>query len=91
MPAALYLVNGTNKKDAMSPAASLSDHERQDETQDFNLVAIRATLRGPDKKPCELVKNYNWYLKAVPVDALLPSGMPLSAKEICAYYPHHVR
>ena len=55
------------------------------------MLAVRSTLRDPDERPCDLVKNYNWYPDAVPIDALLPPGVPLSAKEICVYYPHHVR
>ncbi|KAF1936909.1 hypothetical protein EJ02DRAFT_357979 [Clathrospora elynae] len=62
-----------------------------DETHDFNIKAVRSTLRQPDAKVEELGHNYHWYTEAVPIDALLPPGVPLSAKEVIAYYPHHVR
>lgn len=35
--------------------------------------------------------KYHWYEHAVPVNAIFPPGIPISAKEIMAYYPHHVR
>jgi hypothetical protein len=62
-----------------------------DETQDFNMQEIRAKLRQPGTKVKEVGNNYGWYADAVPIDALLPPGVPLSAKEVNAYYPHHVR
>ncbi|KAI8941640.1 hypothetical protein NX059_002853 [Plenodomus lindquistii] len=52
---------------------------------------IRATLRSFDKVVPELGTRYHWYTDAIPVDAIFPPGVPLSAKEILAYYPHHVR
>jgi hypothetical protein len=62
-----------------------------DETQNFNMKHVRTTLRKPDAKAEDIGQNYAWYSNAVPVDALLPPGIPLSAKEIHAFYPHHVR
>jgi hypothetical protein len=62
-----------------------------DETQDFNMQTVRAKLRQPDAVVKDIGNNYGWYAGAVPVDALFPPGVPLSAKEINAYYPHHVR
>ena len=62
-----------------------------DETQDFDVLAVRSTLRSPSTPVKDLGPHYTWYTDAVPVDALFPPGVPLSAKEILAYYPHHVR
>jgi hypothetical protein len=62
-----------------------------DETKDFNMRAVRGVLQEPGSTAKDLGVNYMWYNDAVPVDALLPPGVPLSAKEINAYYPHHVR
>lgn len=62
-----------------------------DDTRDFNMLAMRATLRDLHAIPGELVQSYNWYPDAVSVDALLPPGVPLSLKETLVYYPHHVR
>lgn len=62
-----------------------------DETRDFSMSIVRAILRGPEERPGELVRNYRWYPDAVPVDGLLPPGVPMSSTELCAYYPHHVR
>lgn len=75
----------------LSPTDLLSKGEWIDETRDFNMKDVLATLRNSNEQPSELVRNYNWYPDAVPVGALLPPGVPLSAKEINAYYPHHVR
>ncbi|KAI4649327.1 hypothetical protein J4E93_003643 [Alternaria ventricosa] len=62
-----------------------------DETKDFNMRAVRGVLQKPGLVGKDLGVHYTWYNDAVPVDALLPPGVPLSAKEIMAYYPHHVR
>jgi len=62
-----------------------------DETHDFNVKAVRATLRPTDTIVEALGGNYEWYDNAVPADAIFPPGVPLSAKEIHAFYPHHVR
>ncbi|KAG9195114.1 hypothetical protein G6011_00234 [Alternaria panax] len=62
-----------------------------DETKDFNMRAVRGMLQKFGSTSKDLGPNYTWYRDAVPVDALLPPGVPLSAKEINAYYPHHIR
>jgi hypothetical protein len=62
-----------------------------DSTRNFNMLTVRTTLRSPNETSGGLVRNYSWYADATPVDALLPPGVPLSIKEICIYYPHHVR
>lgn len=63
-----------------------------DETYTFNAKHVRSTLRAPNAKDVEdLGANYGWYYDAPQVDAIFPPGVPLSAKEICAFYPHHVR
>jgi hypothetical protein len=62
-----------------------------DETYDFGINPVRAKLRPTGVKVEELSEHFTWYADAVPVDALFPPGVPLSAKEISAFYPHHVR
>lgn len=62
-----------------------------DETKDFNMRAVRGVLQKPGFVGKNLGVHYTWYNDAVPVDALLPPGVLLSAKEVMAYYPHHVR
>jgi hypothetical protein len=62
-----------------------------DETYDFGINTVRAKLRPADVKVEELSEHFTWYADAVPVDALFPPGVPISAKEISAFYPHHVR
>jgi hypothetical protein len=62
-----------------------------DETYDFKMATIRSQLRSANVGVKELGTNYEWYTDAVPVDAMLPPGVPISAKEINAFYPHHVR
>lgn len=62
-----------------------------DETQDFNMREVCSTIRRPDTPVKDLGKSYAWYNDALAVDALLPPGIPLSAKELLAYYPHHIR
>lgn len=62
-----------------------------DETYDFNFKSVLATLRSGDKIVDDLGGNYEWYDYAPRADAIFPPGVPLSAKEIHAFYPHHVR
>jgi hypothetical protein len=62
-----------------------------DETKDFNTQEVRARLRQPGAQVKDMGNNYAWYDDAVPIDALFPPGIPLSAKEVNAYYPHHIR
>ncbi|EAT79241.2 hypothetical protein SNOG_13357 [Parastagonospora nodorum SN15] len=62
-----------------------------DETYDFNAAAVRSKIRPIDRAYDELGANYHWYNDAVPADAVFPPGVPISAKEISAFYPHHVR
>jgi hypothetical protein len=62
-----------------------------DETDDVNIKKVRAKLRPVGVKVESLSENFTWYKDAVSIDALFPPGVPLSAKEISAFYPHHVR
>lgn len=62
-----------------------------DETHDFAMDAVRSTLRVAGAEVGDLGANYRWYADGVPIDAIFPPGVPLSAKEINAFYPHHVR
>lgn len=74
-----------------SQTLPLFDRPWVDESQDFNMRAILSTVRNPSCLVKNLGANFTWYTDAVPVDALFPPGIPLSAKEILAYYPHHIR
>jgi hypothetical protein len=62
-----------------------------DETYDFKVSAVRSKLRPANTEVDDLGLTYGWYMNAVPIDAIFPPGVPLSAKEINAFYPHHVR
>ncbi|CAO2653449.1 Nn.00g028600.m01.CDS01 [Neocucurbitaria sp. VM-36] len=76
---------------AFTSTFSLFHRSWTDETQDFNIKTIRSTLQGSGEEIKELGAKYHWYTDAVPIYAIFPPGVPLSAKEINAYYPHHVR
>lgn len=91
MPPVRRFVNRSDILDTVSQTTPLSNEGQSTQPRVFSMRVVRATLRDPDERPGELVKNYNWYPDAVPIDGLFPPGVPLSAKEICAYYPHHVR
>ncbi|KAF1954295.1 hypothetical protein CC80DRAFT_536833 [Byssothecium circinans] len=75
------------------PVQTLLHFVRQwkDETHDFNMRKVIATLRPADREVEPLSAAYHWFPEAVPVDALFPPGVPMTAKEINAYYPHHIR
>ncbi|KAL5113143.1 hypothetical protein ACEQ8H_008991 [Pleosporales sp. CAS-2024a] len=62
-----------------------------DETYAFNMQDERSKLLSGQHKSNELGASHHWYGSAVPVDAIFPPGIPISAKEISAFYPHHVR
>jgi hypothetical protein len=72
---------------------TVAPFERQwiDETKGFNMNDVKDALRGPDSEVSALPDSFNWFPEAVPVDALFPPGVPISAKEIMAFYPHHIR
>ncbi|KAF2635503.1 hypothetical protein P280DRAFT_523048 [Massarina eburnea CBS 473.64] len=85
-----------------TPIPSIEPHEpirafplflRQwkDETQNFNMKTVVASLRSADREMEPLSSKYTWFPEATPIDAILPPGVPLTAKEINAYYPHHIR
>jgi hypothetical protein len=62
-----------------------------DETYNFNVNVVRSKLRHKGTEADDLGTNFGWYADAVPIDAIFPPGVPISAKEIHAFYPHHVR
>ncbi|KAF2451148.1 hypothetical protein P171DRAFT_153680 [Karstenula rhodostoma CBS 690.94] len=72
---------------------SLVPFERQwlDETRNINMNDISGILRAPGLEVSALPESFNWFAEAVPVDSLFPPGVPISEKEIMAFYPHHVR
>ncbi|KAH7359811.1 hypothetical protein BKA66DRAFT_372914, partial [Pyrenochaeta sp. MPI-SDFR-AT-0127] len=61
-----------------------------DETQNFDMKTVRSTLQESAARAENIGDKYDWYADAVPVNAIFPPGVPLTAKEINAYYPHHV-
>lgn len=63
----------------------------EDVTRDFNSKTVRSNLRDTGEAGVSFGPKQHWYADAVPVDAIFPPGVPISAKEIMAYYPHHVR
>lgn len=72
---------------------SLVPFQRQwvDESRRFNMKHVIHALRAPTTEISALPASFNWFPEAVPVDALFPPGIPISAKEIIAFYPHHIR
>lgn len=62
-----------------------------DETHPFDIKAALSKLRPVQNKVGDLGTNYRWYNDAVSVDAIFPPGILISAKEIMAFYPHHIR
>ncbi|KAF2127688.1 hypothetical protein P153DRAFT_432769 [Dothidotthia symphoricarpi CBS 119687] len=70
-------------------ANSLYQRPWVDETLDFNMKTVRSTLQEANTQIERPGATENWYPSAVPIDAIFPPGVPLSAKEILAFYPHH--
>ncbi|KAF2651187.1 hypothetical protein K491DRAFT_782049 [Lophiostoma macrostomum CBS 122681] len=62
-----------------------------DETQEFDLKKLFASLRWQSKHIEDIPPSFVWFPEAVPVDAIFPPRVPMSIKEILAYYPHHLR
>jgi hypothetical protein len=64
--------------------------ERQwiDETRDFNMKEVVETIRAPGTIVKELPVAFNWFPDAVPIDALFPPGIAMSAKEILVCLKH---
>ncbi|KAF2998864.1 hypothetical protein E8E13_003865 [Curvularia kusanoi] len=88
----VHLSDSTDASDNLDSAtARLLSENWRDPTGDFDILAVRETLRAPHITPDKLIRSYSWYPGATPVDALLPPGVPLSVKEILVYYPHHIR
>ncbi|KAH7385500.1 hypothetical protein DE146DRAFT_769487, partial [Phaeosphaeria sp. MPI-PUGE-AT-0046c] len=92
-PARTQTICTPHKLDSIESLHKSPLFQRQwvDETLDFKMQHVRSKLRHPAIVIDELGANYQWYTQAVPIDALLPPGVPISAKEILAFYPHHVR
>ena len=62
-----------------------------DETTNFSMKRVKANLQNSVTQPGKIPQRYAWFPEAVPIDAIFPPGVPLSGKEINAFYPHHVR
>ncbi|KAF2472745.1 uncharacterized protein BDR25DRAFT_353069 [Lindgomyces ingoldianus] len=66
-----------------------------DETRPTNLLKITQSLRAPPKQDDPPIPpiphSFHWFPDAIPVDAIFPPGVPMSGKEILAFYPHHPR
>ncbi len=88
-PAATANTFDTTNSDASS--SPLFQCDWTDETRDFNMKVIRPSLQSAHGTVKDLGSEYHWYTDAVGVNAIFPPGVPLSAKEIIAYYPHHIR
>jgi hypothetical protein len=86
-------IRGPHILDTIESLHTLPLFERTwiDETYDFNIATVRSKIRPADRVFEELGANYQWYDDAVSADAIFPPGVPMSAKEIIAFYPHHVR
>jgi hypothetical protein len=53
-----------------------------DETQEFDVKKLFASLRPRSKEVEDIPTSFVWLPEAVPVDAILPPGVPMSIKEI---------
>ncbi|PVI00033.1 hypothetical protein DM02DRAFT_655801 [Periconia macrospinosa] len=73
-----------------SPPSS-SPREWTDQITPFNIKTIKSTLLDPEEPQPFLPQNYEWFASAVPAYAIFPPGIPLTASELNAYYPHHIR
>ncbi|KAI0580940.1 hypothetical protein Alg130_06832 [Pyrenophora tritici-repentis] len=62
-----------------------------DETEHFNMVDVYNGLQTQYADAKEFDPRYGWYNDAVSIGAIFPPGIPMSAKEVMAYYPHHIR
>lgn len=62
-----------------------------DETRNFNMKAIRDKVGNTGTNTKDYGPRHHWYADAVAIDALFPPGVPISAKEMIAFYPHHIR
>jgi hypothetical protein len=67
-----------------APAQTFAPFVRKwkDETQYFSMKKVVASLRPVGKVVDELSTPYNWFPEAVPIDALFPPGVLMTAKEI---------
>ncbi|KAF1965799.1 hypothetical protein BU23DRAFT_574555 [Bimuria novae-zelandiae CBS 107.79] len=76
-----------------TPRRYIAPYQRRwtDESRPFNMLTIRTTLRAPSTPVPPLSPLFHWFPAAVPIDALFPPGIPLTAKELLAFYPHHIR
>lgn len=70
---------------------SVSERQFQDFTRNYGVRKLWSSLRPASKSVEQIPESYTWFPLAVPIDAIFPPGIPLSAKEINAYYPHHIR
>lgn len=52
---------------------------------------LLSILSPPPTAPPPLPQTYTWYPSAPPITTILPPGLPLSAHELLAFYPHHIR
>ncbi|KAL6704942.1 hypothetical protein ACN47E_007487 [Coniothyrium glycines] len=73
------------------PTARFKRGTRVDETRVFDAGPVRSKPHNNDIGARDYGPKYQWFANATPIDALFPPGVPLTAKEILAFYPHHVR
>jgi hypothetical protein len=60
----------------------LFERKWTDETHNFNMKEVVETIRSSEMEVKDIPVLFNWFPDAVPIDALLPPGIALSAKEI---------
>ncbi|PSN71539.1 hypothetical protein BS50DRAFT_285318 [Corynespora cassiicola Philippines] len=75
-----------------SPSLGLIPFQREfvDNTQEFNMCKVLSRIRTSNRAST-LDTRYNFIPSAVPCDSIFPPGIPLSSKEILAYFPHSIR
>ena len=72
----------TGQGQTMTTPALHFERPWKDETEDFNMKKVIATLRPAGKAVAPLPRPFTWFPDAVPVDAIFPPGVPMTAKEI---------
>lgn len=90
---AAYTTNTTQEPISESSAQPNPPYESQwvDETKAFNMKTAQEDLQGPGHSVYTWPLFFNWFPDAVPINSIFPPGVGISAKEIMAFYPHHIR
>lgn len=74
----------TTKSTSSVGTFPIFDHEWKDNTRPYSIAKLLSSIRTPEKdeKIEPIPPNYTWFRDAVPVDAIFPPGLPITAKEI---------